>query len=107
MEKKIYSVVTSSEALAMLSEHIAFVANVNVQAAKRLREDCFSKIKSLEEMPYRCAVLEDTNFPYKKYRYLIFENYALVFVVEEESQTVYVDYILDTRQDYSWLFSEK
>ncbi len=106
MKKRIYNVVTSSEALAMLSEHMAFVAKVNVQAAKGLREDCFSKIKSLEEMPYRCTVLEDTNFPYKKYRYLIFDCYALVFVVEEENQTVYVDYILDTRRDYSWLFSE-
>lgn len=107
MEKKKYSVVTSAEALTMLSEHVAFIARVNVQAANRLREDCFTKIKSLEEMPYRGPVLEGTYFPYKKYRYLSFENYALVFVVEEERQTVYVDYILDTRKDYNWLFARE
>lgn len=91
----------------MMSEHIAFIANVNVQAANHFRDECFNRIKSLEEMPYRCPVIRELNFPYKKYRYLLFKTYALMFTVDEEEQRVYVDYIIDTREDYRWLVNDR
>lgn len=106
MSRRKYNVIVAPEALAMLSEHVGFLANVSVKAAKQFQTDCFKNIKSLEEMPYRCPSFDKVNLPCQKYRYLLFSNYALVFVIDEENGNIYVDYILDTRKDYGWLFHE-
>ena len=71
-----------------------------------VKNEVIENIKSLEEMPYRCPSFDKVNLPYQKYRYLLFSNYALVFVIDEENGNIYVDYILDTRKDYGWLFHE-
>lgn len=106
MSRRKYKVIISPEALAMMSEHAAFLANVNINAAKRFQVECFEKVKSLEEMPYRCPSFDKVHLPYQKYRYLLFSNYAVLFVIDEENGNVYVDYILDTRKDYGWLFHD-
>ena len=48
-------------------------------------------------------VLFRSAVPYQKYRYLIFSKwYLMIYRVIED--TVFVDYVIDGRQDYHWLF---
>lgn len=71
MSRRKYNVIVAPEALAMLSEHVGFLANVSVKAAKQFQTDCFKNIKSLEEMPYRCPSFDKVNLPSQKSRILI------------------------------------
>lgn len=103
MDKPIvYSVEVSEKATQMLVSHAAFLAKVSQNAADRLIEAFEEAANSLELMPNRCPWLNDENIPKHLYRYLTFEKrYFLVYQIIDD--TVYIDYVLDCRQDYSWL----
>ena len=97
-----YVVVVSDEARQMLVSHARFLAQVNESAAMRLVEAFEQKAKSLEQFSERNPWLVDPLIPPGKYRKLLLEKrYLLIYWVRES--TVYVDAIVDTRQDYGWL----
>lgn len=99
---KSYEVITSSRAVEMLTEHVAFLSQVSAEAALALAADFVAALMSLQEMPQRCPFLREEYLPKNKYRKLIVkERYLLLFQVIED--TVYVDFIMDCRQDYEWL----
>jgi len=101
-ESKRYTVVIQSPATEMLMAHARFLAQVSESAATRLIDEFVSKAKSLEHMPERCPWLTDAAIPHHKYRKLIFENnFMLVFMIKDDS--IYVDAMVDCRQDYRWL----
>ena len=55
-------------------------------------------------MPQRCPYLKDECIDKNAYRFILFENrYMLIFQIEDD--TVYVEYMVDTRQDYGWLLN--
>ena len=97
-----YQVVISSRAAQMLVSHAAFLARVSAAAAEQLTQAFARAANSLATMPLRCPLLAQPYLPRNKYRYLLFaKRYMLVFQVA--GSTVYVDYVLDCRQDYEWL----
>lgn len=101
-ENKRYDVVISDGATQMLVSHARFLAQVSEPSAFRLIEVFQEKAKSLEQFPERNPWLTDTLIPSGKYRRLLLEKrYLLVYQIKES--TVYVDAVVDTRQDYGWL----
>ncbi|HBW37863.1 type II toxin-antitoxin system RelE/ParE family toxin [Desulfosporosinus sp. BICA1-9] len=101
-ENKRYTVVISDEAKQMLISHARFLAQVSEHAATWLIEDFQVRAKSLEQFPERNPGLIDKLIPSEKYRKLLLEKrYLLVYQIKEN--TVYVDAVVDTRQDYGWL----
>lgn len=93
-----YRVTISKKAADMLISHAAFLAQVSEDAAERLTQEFEVAANSLEVMPQRCPWLMDDSIPKNCYRYLLFEKrYALVFQVI--GNTVFVDYVLDSRRD--------
>jgi len=101
-EDKEYTVVIQDPATGMLLEHARFLAQVSENAAYRLVDEFYNNAKSLEHMPERCPWLSDINIPSKKYRKLILEKrYLILFIIRED--TVYIDAVVDCRQDYGWL----
>jgi plasmid stabilization system protein ParE len=75
---------------------------VNEAAALRLIEAFQEKAKSLEQFPERDPGLIDPLITTGKYRRLLLEKrYLLVYQIKETA--VYVDAVVDTRQDYGWL----
>lgn len=101
-ENKRYNVVISDEATQMLVSHVRFLAQVSEPAALRLIKVFQEKAKSLEQFPGRNPWLIDLLIPAGKYRKLLLEKrYLLVYQIK--NSTVYVDAVVDTRQDYSWL----
>lgn len=101
-EKNKYRVIISKRAAQMLVSHASFLANVSKNAAERLVKTFQTAAHSLEEFPHRCPWMIADCIPPNKYRYLIFEKrYLIIFQIRDE--TVYVDHVVDCRQDYAWL----
>lgn len=103
MERKNkFEVTVSVRASQMLTSHAAFLAKFSPEAADRLIDAFEAAANSLEVMPRRCPWLDSEYIQWKTYRSLLFEKYyLLLFKVEENC--VYVDYVVDCRQDYEWL----
>ena len=98
---KTYKVVLSGEARTMLVSHVRFLASVNPDDAERLRSSLMGEIRKLDRMPERFPFL-DVNNRRSLYRKMYVPNhYLVIYVIEDD--TVYVEYILDCRQDYGWL----
>ena len=99
---KKYQVIISERAGEMLVQHVRFLAQVNIPSADKLRIDIIETAKSLKEFPERGFWLIDPALPVNKYRKLLVDKrYLLIYKIEDD--TVYVDYLVDCRQEYTWL----
>ncbi|MGI6487281.1 MAG: type II toxin-antitoxin system RelE/ParE family toxin [Syntrophomonadaceae bacterium] len=99
---KVYQVIISDEAAQMLVSHARFLAQVSETAALSLIAEFDEKAESLEQFPERNPWLSDPLIPAGKYRkLLIARRYLLVYQVKGDN--VYVDAVVDCRQDYGWL----
>ena len=86
----------------MLQKHIAFIGNVSKKAAKDTKNIIIDSIKKLKEDPQIYPFFENNIIPSNKYhKYVISKRYIILYQIKDN--VVYVDYIIDTRQDYSWL----
>ena len=86
----------------MLVQHVCFLARVSITAAEKLREDVVALAKSLEDYPERGSWLADPLLPAHKYRkMLVDQRYLLIYQIKDD--TVYIDYLVDCRQNYVWL----
>jgi geranylgeranyl pyrophosphate synthase len=97
-----YRVIVSDRATQMLVSHAAFLAQASPAAAERLTAEFVKTASSLEIMPQRCAWLAGEYIPRNAYRFILFEKrYMLIFQIIDD--IVYADYVVDCRQEYSWL----
>lgn len=97
-----FEIIISQEAFEMLKEHIAFIANVDKAAAEKTKTLIVNSIKGLNDLPNRYPFFDEDYIPKNKYHKMFVENWYLVLYQIKDS-TVYVDYIVDCRQDYNWL----
>lgn len=103
MEKKPqYKVIVSERARQMLAGHIWFLAQKNPSAAREAKNHLMDAIRSLNQMPERCPFLKAEFIPANKYHKMFVEKWYLI-LYQIKDQIVYVDYIVDCRQDYQWL----
>lgn len=101
-ENKLYRVVISDQAARMLTSHAQFLAQTSEAAALQLITEFNEKARSLEQFPERNPWVSDPLVPTGKYRKLLMaKRYLLIYQVK--SGTVYVDAVVDCRQDYRWL----
>lgn len=102
MPNKKYTVIVSDRAASMLANHIRFLARVSPKTAKRLHKEIVAETKVLEYMAECCPWLICDEIPANKYRKkLVSKRYLLIYQIKDDK--VYVDYVLDCRQDYKWL----
>ena len=102
MSDKKYKVIVSDRAKRMLGTHICFMAQVNKDAVKTKRQELMEAMRSLERMPQRFPFFEKAYIPTNKYHKMFVAKWYLV-LYQIQDDTVYVDYILDCRKDYSWI----
>jgi len=98
-----YNVVISDAALAMLDSHVGFLARASKQAATNLMDAVLDDIASLSRFPERFPLFESTFIPDGRYRKMLSAKRYLI-LYEIDGNDVCVDYIVDCRQDYEWLF---
>ncbi len=97
-----YKVIVSDRSRKMLATHIRFLAQKSPSAARKVKNELIAAIRSLHQMPERFPFLEAEFIPPNKYHKMFAEKwYLLLYQIKD--QTVYVDYIVDCRQDYGWL----
>lgn len=102
MAEKTYRVIVSDRAKQMLGTHIRFLAQASKEAAIGKKKALIAAMRSLEHMPQRFPFFEEAYIPPNKYHRMFVERWYLV-LYQIRDETVYVDYILDCRKDYSWL----
>ena len=102
MADKKYAVIVSERAKHMLGVHMRFMAKVNKAAAIKVKEELMNAMHSLQQMPQRFPFFEGTYIPPNKYHKMYVPKWYLI-LYQIRDDTVYVDYILDCREDYNWL----
>jgi len=103
MEKKTqYKVIVSDHARQMLAGHVGFLAQKSPVAVRKAKNDLINAIRSLSIMPERFPFLIAEFIPLNKYHKMFVEKYYLI-LYQIKDQTVFVDYIVDCREDYGWL----
>lgn len=103
MEKKPqYKVIVSDRARQMLAGHVRFLAQKSHSAARGTQKELMEAIRSLATMPERFPFLTAEFIPLNKYHKMFVEKWYLI-LYQIKDQTVFVDYIVDCRQDYGWL----
>jgi hypothetical protein len=99
---KLYAVIVSDRATDMLMQHVRFMVQISLQAADKLRTEIIEAVKSLESFPERNSWLSGPVLPAHKYRRMIIsKRYLLIYQIKDDA--VFIEYILDCRQDYKWL----
>jgi len=98
MNRKKYNIIISEDAFVMLDCHVEFLSRVSKEAAKRTMDRILSDIVSLEKIPERYPVYENRFISENRYRKMVSgKRYLVIYEISED--TVYVDYILDCRQE--------
>ena len=97
-----YKVIISDRAKEALGLHLRFLAQVSRSAAVQLKKRLLAQVRSLQEMPQRYPFFQNDYIPANKYHKLYVENWYLV-LYQIRDDTVFVDWIVDCRQDYGWL----
>lgn len=101
-DSKKYKVIVSDRAKRMLGTHIRFMAQADKQSAAAKKKEIMTAMRSLSQMPQRFPFFEELYITPNKYHKMFIEKWYLV-LYQIQDDTVYVEYILDCRKDYSWL----
>lgn len=97
-----HKVIVSDRSRKMLANHVRFLAQKRPSGARRLKNELMDAIRSLYQMPERFPFLQAEFIPPNRYHKMFVEKWYLV-IFQIKNQVVYIDYIVDCRQDYSWL----
>lgn len=93
-----YTVIVSRRADTMLVNHTRFLANVSVPAARELVKEYKKILDTLEDNPFQFPAETEYELPPGLYRKALFyKRYKALFTVEDDK--VYLDAVLDCRQD--------
>jgi addiction module RelE/StbE family toxin len=84
-----------------MREIINYVNTLSPEAAFHLYDETIEGIKSLSEMPMRCALLRTPELRAKGYRALRIKNYVIFFVLKGDS--VQIRRILYAKRQYKFL----
>ncbi len=101
-KKPHYKIIISDRSRKMLAGHIRFLAQKSPAAAHKVKNDLMDAIRFLHQNPERFLFLDADFIPPNKYQKMFVEKWYLV-LYQIKNQTVYVEYIVDCRQDYRWL----
>lgn len=100
--QKQYNVIISNKARDGLGKIISYIALNSVTAVGNVKAEIIKSIKSLTVFPEAYPFLEGEFIPYNKYRKMIvLKRYLIIYQIQDSN--VFVDYVVDCRQDYQWL----
>ena len=101
-----YNVTLARRADRMLLSHTEFLARVSPSAARRLLADFRKATKQLAENPLMFPFADEVdvpNIPLDTYRKCLFDKrYKAIYLIEDNN--VYIDAVIDVRQENAELF---
>lgn len=90
----------------MLIRHARFLANVSVPASKELVKDFSKVLDALEDNPFQFPVETEYDLPPGQFhKALFYKRYKALFCAE--GKNVYLDAVLDCREDNSKYWATK
>lgn len=101
-EPKHYRLFVSQRAAYQMRNHAAYAAQLEKRLARKLIQDFREAANSLTYMPFRFPFLDSDLIPREKYRKMVFGKWYLI-LYRVQGETVYIEYVIDGRQDYEWL----
>lgn len=97
-----YKVVISYRAKKQIAQHVAFLAQINRNSARKLKENIITDLSKLSDMPVRYPYINDEFIVRNYFRKMPFQG-RYVAIYHINGYTVHIDYVIDCRQDYQWL----
>jgi len=97
-----YRIEVSDRAKTMLGAHVKFLAQKSPSAAREMKAEILAAIRSLTNMPERRPFFDSEFIPRNKYHKMVVDNRYLI-LYQVKGLIVFVDYVIDGRQDYGWL----
>lgn len=99
-----YKVFFHESAFAELKNIVNYVAETNDFVAQKIKNKIISQCLSLQNFPYRYPFYEGGIIREKTYhKMVVLKKYLVFYQVVEESLSVYIDVIVDGKQNYEWL----
>lgn len=97
-----YQLYVTDKADHLIRNHLLFIGSVSKQAAKKQASEFKSSFKKIAEDPKAHPFFEGQYIPYNKYhKFVVSKRYIVLYQIIES--VIYIDYVIDTRTDYSWL----
>ena len=98
-----FKISITQKAFSSISEHILFVRNVSLEAAKELYEETMTSLRSLSSFPERYPEIQDLRIAGARIRKMSIHGgrYAALYKVEGDTVVVYD--VVDSRKDNSIL----
>ncbi len=98
-----YKIRLSRKADIQLIKHTSFLVNHSISSAKKFADEYQGILERLQDNPLQFPVETDEDIPDdKEYRKALFaKNYKILFQIK--SDTIFIDAIVDCRQDNSGL----
>lgn len=85
-----------------MAQYLSYIAENDEGAALRIKTELDKAIRALDHMPKRYPILNDPYImPNKYHKMLVAKNFVVLYQVRDKH--VYVDWVVDCRQDYRWL----
>ncbi|MEG0126189.1 MAG: type II toxin-antitoxin system RelE/ParE family toxin [Clostridia bacterium] len=97
-----YDVIISPEAERLMANCVLFLAEQDLNAGLSLKVRLIESIGNLDHLPARYPFFNESYIPANKYHKMFVENWYLI-LYQIKDNVVYIDYVLDCRQDYQWL----
>ena len=89
----------TQRAFSSISEHVLFVRNVFLEAAKELYEETMTSLRSLSSFPERHPEIQDLRIAGARIRKMSIHNGRYVALYKVDGDKVVVYDVVDTRKD--------
>ena len=96
-----YKIRIYSSAKMDLKDIISYLNTLSPQVSMKYYGMIVENISNLAVMPERCSFVRDVALKAKGYRYMIVENYLVLFVIKAD--TVQIHRIIYGKRNYEWL----
>lgn len=82
-----------------LAEIYRYIARDSLKYANKTIENIYSRIYMLEFSPYLGRYVPELSSKY--YRGLIYKSYRIVYTVDEETNIVYIHFVIHSKRDFN------
>ena len=97
---KKYSVDFTGYARSLLRNHVRFLSNVSPNAARKLYNGAYAKIRTLYDNPFQYPVWQvPYKLPHEYRRIVVDRRYFIIFFID--GNNVFVDYIFSASMENS------
>ena len=89
----------TQKAFSSISEHVFYVRNASLEAAKELYEETMASLRSLSSFPERYPEIQDLRIAGARIRKTPIHNGRYVALYKVDGDTVVIYDVIDTRKD--------